>query len=107
MWICASCRTEIDNRYPHCWNCGAQHSDAPPAKPHPVEVASVPHFASYEQMVSEPISERLFRRRGPFRYVWALAAILIFKLISSPFIGKYGNYIVLIGGVIILLVVLW
>ena len=37
MWECRNCREKIEDRYKHCWNCGASKADAPQSSP-PVRI---------------------------------------------------------------------
>jgi hypothetical protein len=47
-------------------------------------------------------------RRGPLQRVFYLVLIMaIFKITASPFLGKYGVYIVAGVGVTALAVILW
>ena len=47
-------------------------------------------------------------RRGPLqRIVMLLAIMIIFKIASAPFVGKYGLYIVIGIAVIALILILW
>ena len=47
-------------------------------------------------------------RRGPLqRGVILLGLIIVFKIVSAPFLGKYGVYIVAAVAVIALIVILW
>lgn len=49
-----------------------------------------------------------FLRRGPLqRGFWFLLAIIIIKVGASPFLGKYGVYIVAGLAVIALIMILW
>ena len=47
-------------------------------------------------------------RRGPLQRIVMLVGILIiFKILSAPFLGTYGVYIVAGVGVIALVIILW
>ncbi len=71
----------------------------------------MPQFGSYETMVKEPRSHSLIWRRGPLNRIVALLVVgivfVIFKMFDSPFLGKYGTYIVLIAGGLALIIILW
>lgn len=41
------------------------------------------------------------------RIFWALSGVAVFKVLASPFLGAYGNYMVLVFGVGGLVVILW
>jgi hypothetical protein len=47
-------------------------------------------------------------RRGPLqRIVMLVGFLIIFKILSAPFLGTYGVYIVAGVGVIALVIILW
>ncbi len=49
-----------------------------------------------------------FLRRGPLQRIFYLLLILsIFKILSAPFLGTYGVYIVAGVAVIALVIILW
>ncbi|HYK20827.1 MAG TPA: hypothetical protein VEV42_08840 [Pyrinomonadaceae bacterium] len=56
-------------------------------------------------MPSRPIW--LFRRGLLQRIVWLLTIVIVFKILSAPFLGTYGVYIVAGVAVIALIVILW
>jgi hypothetical protein len=108
MWRCSNCGNAIEDKYAHCWQCGApnalkrtkQRPQAPPA--------SVPEFASYEELAKVPSRPIWILRRGPLqRIVLLLGIVTIFKILSAPFLGRYGVYIVGGVGVISLIIILW
>ena len=114
MWRCSNCGTGIEDKYAHCWQCGAPNAvKRPPVKPpaavkRPVEPSSVPGFASYEELAHVPSRPMWFLRRGPLQRVFYLVLILgIFKVTASPLLGKYGVYIVAGVGVTALVIILW
>jgi len=112
MWFCANCRNEMDDKYGHCWQCGTKRAIGKrPPRP-PDEVAAVPTFASYEEMAAvpkeQPLLFRLFLRRSPLQRPLILLVMLgLLKFFGSPFLGKYGLYIVIVVGVLGLIVILW
>jgi hypothetical protein len=126
MWRCSNCGTGIEEKYAHCWECGApnvvqqrtQTADAerksaaaekskPTQKSLP-EQTSVPEFASYEELAHVPSRPMWFLRRGPLqRAFWFVLAIIIFKIVGSQFLGKYGVYLVAGVAVIALIMILW
>jgi DNA-directed RNA polymerase subunit RPC12/RpoP len=119
MWRCTNCKTEIEDKYAHCWSCGAKrvvtansenyHAATTTAPQR--QVGSVPHFGSFEQMVPEPRTHSAFWRRGPFTRIFAflIAAIFIgvLKFFESPFFAKYGTYLILSVGGLALILILW
>ena len=111
MWLCSNCKTEIADKYVHCWNCGAKQVAAPRPKREPAEVTSVLHFGSYEEMVRVPKSHTVLWRRGPLNRIAALLVVgivfVLVKVFDSPFLAKYGLYIVLVVGVLALVMILW
>ena len=114
MWRCSNCGTGIEDKYAHCWQCGApnavqQRTVQPPvAEKPPVESSAVPGFASYEELAHVPSRPMWFLRRGPLQRIFYLVLIMaIFKITASPFLGKYGVYIVAGVGVTALVVILW
>jgi len=111
MWRCSNCGTGIEDQYAHCWQCGAPNAVKPAAvkpPPPPVESSAVPGFASYEELAHVPSRPMWVLRRGPLQRVFYLVLIMaIFKITASPFLGKYGVYIVAGVGVTALAVILW
>jgi hypothetical protein len=108
MWLCNTCGNGIEDKYAHCWQCGAAKPvkrvkrEAPPAP------EAVPGFASYEELAKVPSRPIWIFRRGPLqRGVMFVGIILLFKIISAPFLGKYGVYIVAGVAVIALVLILW
>jgi hypothetical protein len=68
----------------------------------------VPEFASYEELAHVPSRPIWILRRGPLqRIVLLVGFIIIFKILSAPFLGTYGIYIVAGVGVIALVIILW
>jgi DNA-directed RNA polymerase subunit RPC12/RpoP len=114
MWRCSNCGTGIEDKYAHCWQCGApnvvrQRTQTPQqtlvVEP---EQKSVPGFASYEELAHVPSRPIWFFRRGLLqRGFWFLLAIIIIKVGASQFLGKYGVYIVSGVAVIALIMILW
>ena len=122
MWRCSNCGTGIEDKYAHCWQCGAPNvvkqrtqtatpqdtTARPEAKPARPEEKSVPGFASYEELAHVPSRPMWFLRRGPLqRLFYFLLAIILVKVVGSPFLGKYGVYIVAGVAVIALIMILW
>ena len=116
MWFCSNCRNELDDKYGHCWQCGAKRAIGKrPPRP-PDQVAAVPKFASYEEMAKVPKQQpfilRLFLRPHPLRRPLILLVTLVFckvttALFDSPFLAKYGLYIVIAVGVVGMVGILW
>lgn len=116
MWRCSNCGNGIEDKYAHCWQCGApkitsqgtQTAAAAGQRTPATEQKSVPDFASYEELAHVPSRPMWLFRRGPLqRLFYFLLAIILVKIFSSQFLGKYGVYIVAVVGVIGLIVILW
>jgi predicted ATP-dependent serine protease len=114
MWRCSNCGTGIEDKYAHCWQCGAPNAvrqrtqTATPQETPAAEQKSVPDFASYEELAHVPNRPMWLFRRGPLqRLFYFLLAIVLVKVVGSPFLGKYGVYIVAVVAVIALIMVLW
>ena len=107
MWRCSNCGNGVEDKYAHCWQCGAPKAvkrSTQPAEP----AKAVPEFASYEELAKVPSRPMWFLRRGPLQRVfYLLLFLLIFKIAASPFLGKYGVYIVAGVGVTALVIILW
>lgn len=68
----------------------------------------MPEFASYEELAKVPSRPIWIFRRGPLqRIVGLLGIVTIFKILSAPFLGRYGVYIVGGVAVISLIIILW
>jgi hypothetical protein len=108
MWRCSNCGTGIEDKYAHCWQCGAANAlKRTKQEPQPSQRV-VPQFASYEEMAKVPKRPSWILRRGPLqRGVIFLALIILVKVLSSAFLGTYGVYIVLGVSVIALILILW
>jgi hypothetical protein len=100
----------MEDKYGHCWQCGAQRVVGTKA-PRQTPAVAVPTFASFEELAPEkpqPLFVRLITRRNPLRRPLIFLLILIlFKFFASPFLGKYGLYIVIVAGVLGLIIILW
>lgn len=115
MWRCSNCGNGVEDKYAHCWQCGAAKASRQPKETAPAPQKAVPEFASYEELAKLPSRPIWIMRRGPLqRLVIFVAAVIIFKIAdaifniaSTPFFGKYGLYIVIGVAVIALVVVLW
>lgn len=120
MWRCSNCGTGIEDKYAHCWQCGAPnavkqrtqtptHEETLTAKQAlTAEQKSVPDFASYEELAHVPSRPMWLFRRGPLqRLFYFLLAIILVKVVGSPFLGKYGVYVVAGVAVIALIMILW
>src|SRR6185369_5460551 len=106
MWRCSNCGTGIEDKYAHCWQCGAPNvvkqrtqtatrEDKTAREQALPEDKSVPEFASYEELAHVPSRPMWFLRRGPLqRLFYFLLVIILVKILSSQFLGKYGVYIV-------------
>jgi uncharacterized membrane protein YvbJ len=108
MWYCANCRNQIEDRYSHCWQCGTKRVTGQKSIPQTAPQTTALKFSSYEELAHVPQRSMFLFRRGPIqRVLWMLMILVVFKVASSEFLGKYGTYIVLIVGVLGLVVVLW
>ena len=108
MWRCSNCGTGIEDKYAHCWQCGAKNAVKRVTQTTPPPQKAVPEFASYEELAKVPPRPMWIMRRGPLqRIVLLLAILIIFKILSAPFLGKYGVYIVAGVAVISLVIILW
>jgi len=108
MWRCSNCGTEIEDKYAHCWQCGAPNATKRTTAKPPIKTSAIPEFASYEELAHVPSRPMWFLRRGPLQRVFYLLLILlIFKITASPLLGKYGVYVVAGVGVTALVIILW
>ena len=108
MWRCSNCGTGIEDMYAHCWQCGAPNALKPKTQAPPAPPKAVPEFASYEELANVPSRPTWILRRGPLqRWTIFLIVVVVFKIISAPFIGKYGLYIVIGAAMIALIAILW
>src|SRR5215467_8601134 len=108
MWLCNTCGNGIEDKYAHCWQCGAPKPVRPAAAAASVPTKAVPDFASYEELAHVPSRPMWIMRRGPLqRIVLLLGIVIIFKIFASRFVGTYGVYIVAGVAVIALILILW
>src|SRR5262249_30888671 len=108
MWRCSNCGTGIEDKYAHCWQCGAANALKERQRTTQAPPAAVPEFASYEELAKVPSRPIWIFRRGPLQRIVMLVGILtIFKILSAPFLGTYGVYIVAGVAVISLAIILW
>jgi hypothetical protein len=108
MWRCSNCGTGIEDKYAHCWQCGATKAASQRTQTVPPEQKSVPGFSSFEELAHVPSRPMWLFRRGPLqRLFYFLLAVVLVKIFSSLFLAKYGVYIVAGVGVIGLIVILW
>ena len=108
MWLCSTCGNGIEDKYAHCWQCGAPKTvkRTTPATSAPPK--AVPEFASYEELAHVPARPMWIMRRGPLqRIVFLVSMLIIFKIFSSRFLGTYGVYIVAGVALIALVLILW
>jgi|SRR5690242_15317099 len=109
MWRCSNCGNGVEDKYAHCWQCGApnavKRTTTQPAEARP---QAVPEFASYEELAHVPSRPMWIMRRGPLqRIVLLLGFVIIVKILSSRFVGTYGVYIVAGVALIALVLILW
>ena len=108
MWLCNTCGNGIEDKYAHCWQCGAAKPVKRSRQEAPRRQDAGPAFASYEELAKVPSRPIWIMRRGPLqRGVIFVAVVLLVKIISAPFVGKYGVYIVAGVAVIALVLILW
>ena len=108
MWRCSNCGTGIEDKYAHCWQCGAKNAVKRITQTPAPSQKTVPGFASYEELAKVPSRPIWILRRGPLqRIIMLLAIVILFKIISAPFLGTYGVYIVTGVAVIALILILW
>lgn len=108
MWRCTNCGTGIEDKYAHCWQCGAANVVKQRTEPPRVSEKQVPQFSSYEELAKVPSRPPWIMRRGPLQRIILLAGIVtIFKIASAPIVGRYGLYVVIGVAVIALLVILY
>jgi len=109
MWRCSNCGNGVEDKYAHCWQCGAANAVKRTAS-QPAEAApkAVPGFASYEELAHVPSRPMWIMRRGPLQRLTLLGGlVIIFKILSSRFLGTYGVYIVAGVAVVALILILW
>ena len=108
MWRCSNCGTGIEDKYAHCWQCGAPNAVRQRTQTAAPERKSVPEFASYEELAHVPSRPNWFLRRGPLqRLFYLLLVIVLVKVVGSPFLGRYGVYIVAGVAIVALIMILW
>jgi hypothetical protein len=108
MWRCSNCGTGVEDKYAHCWQCGAANAVKRRAPAGPPKPEKTPEFASYEKLANVPSRPLWILRRGPLqRLVWFLAAFIFFKVAAMPFLGTYGLYIFAGLAVLALVFILW
>jgi hypothetical protein len=108
MWRCSNCGTGIEDKYAHCWQCGVPNQLRRRKQEPALPQKAVPGFASYEELAKVPARPTWILRRGPLqRIVMLLVIVTIFKILSAPFLGTYGLYIVVGVAVIALVIILW
>ena len=106
MWLCNTCGNGIEDKYAHCWQCGAPKAIKRTGPTVPAQ--AVPGFASYEELAHVPSRPMWIMRRGPLqRIVGLVGIVIIIKVLSSRFLGTYGVYIVAGVAVIALVLILW
>jgi len=103
MRTCPNCKTEVEDRYSHCWNCGSKLTATQPITKKPV--SGVPQFTSVETEANIPNVKWL--RFLPVRIVLGLVMLGILKILSSAFLGTYGLYIFIGAAVVAMLIILW
>ena len=106
----------MEDQYGHCWQCGTKRAIGKKPQRAIAEVKAVPQFASYEEMAKVPKQQpfilRLFLRPNPLRrpliFLVGLGLLKFFgSLFESPFLNKYGLYIVIVVGMVGLIIILF
>jgi len=102
----------MEDKYSHCWQCGAKRVVGVKPRPQTLETSAVPKFESYEELSKPPpFIFRVFMRpnllRRPLMVLGTLLLLGLIKFFDSPFLGKYGLYIVIIAGILGLIFILW
>lgn len=108
MWICSTCGNGIEEKYAHCWQCGAPKAVKRTMPKAAVPTKAVPEFASYEELAHVPARPMWIMRRGPLQRIVILVGFLILiRVLSSRFLGTYGVYMVAGVALIALILILW
>ena len=108
MWRCSNCGNGVEDKYAHCWQCGAPNAVKRTTPVVEGRAKAVPEFASYEELAHVPSRPMWIMRRGPLqRLVLMIGILTFFKIASSRFLGAYGVYIVAGVAVIALVIILW
>jgi uncharacterized membrane protein YvbJ len=108
MWRCSNCGNGVEDKYAHCWQCGAPNAVKRTAQTAESRPVAVPEFASYEELAHVPSRPMWILRRGPLqRIFFILLFMIIVKVLSSRFVGAYGVYIVAGVALIALVLILW
>ena len=108
MWRCSNCGTNLETNYAHCWQCGERKVSTQSTQSNTTAPTAVPGFASYEELAHVPSRPMWIFRRGPLqRLVLVVGVLTVFKILSAPFLGTYGLYIVAGVGAISLVIILW
>jgi hypothetical protein len=108
MWRCSNCGNGVEDKYAHCWQCGAQKAVKRTTQTSEAAQKAPPEFASYEELAHVPSRPMWIMRRGPLQRIVLLVGILtVFKILSSRLFGAYGVYMVAGVAVIVLVLILW
>src|SRR5215510_7739008 len=108
MWRCGNCGNAVEDKYAHCWQCGAPNAVKRTKQNPQASPTAVPGFASYEELAKVPSRPIWIFRRGPLqRLVGIVGIVTIFKILSARFIGRYGLYIAAAVALVSLIVLLW
>ena len=108
MWRCSNCGNGVEDKYAHCWQCGAPNAVKRTTPEPKAPIQAVPGFESYEELAHVPSRPMWIMRRGPLqRIVFLLAHVIISKVLASRFVGTYAVYIVAGVAVIALVLILW
>ncbi|HEY2962248.1 MAG TPA: hypothetical protein VGJ37_07515 [Pyrinomonadaceae bacterium] len=104
----ATAELGIEDKYAHCWQCGAANAVKRTRQTSPAPQQSVPGFASYEELAKVPARPIWIMRRGPLqRGVIFVVGIILFKIFTSRFLGTYGLYIFVGVAFLALVIILW
>jgi len=115
MWFCSNCRNEMEEKFGHCWQCGAKRVVGSKPRPQTTVTSAIPKFESYEELAKVPTEQPLLLRlilrpnllRRPLLVLVMFLFLGLLKFLDSPFLSKYGLYLVIVGGILGLVFILW
>jgi hypothetical protein len=106
MWICPNCKSEIEDKHLHCWNCGSKQAVRQFPK-QPSAAVAVPRFTSLETDANLPKVRGWWFRLPGSRIVIYLLMAGVLKVLSSTFFGSYGLYIFIGVAICAMMIILW
>ena len=105
MRTCPNCKTEIEDGYSHCWNCGSKLTATQPSTKKPL--SGVLRFTSVETEANLPKVKGWWFKIPGVRLILGLVMLGILKILGSAFLGTYGLYIFIGAAVLAMLIILW